>query len=275
VRSAAAACRAGSSGRCPGVVSLRIARRRRSCRAQFGAECIAGAVRRDRFCRSPRHCTHELRSRATLLETRPHMPVSPGHPYPRGATWTGTGVNFAIFSAHASKVELCLFDSPDATKESARIALPEQTDQVWHGFLPDARPNQLYGYRVHGPYEPSEGHRFNPHKVVMDPYATSVARTIRWSDEMFGYEVGHADVDLSFDARDNAAFAPLAAVVDPAFTWGDDHAPRTAWHNTVIYEMHVRGFTKRHPAIPEHLRGTYEALTTEPAIEHLKTLGVT
>jgi isoamylase len=203
------------------------------------------------------------------------MRVWPGYPYPLGATWTGVGVNFALFSAHATKVELCLFDDSGATKEAVRITLPEQTDQVWHGFLPDARPNQLYGYRVHGPYEPSKGHRFNPNKVVTDPYATSVARTIQWSDEMFGYVVGHADADLSFDDRDNARFAPLAAVVDSAFTWGDDRPPRTPWHDTVIYEMHVRGFTKLHPEIPEHLRGTYEALTTEPAIEHLKTLGVT
>jgi len=201
--------------------------------------------------------------------------VWPGYPYPLGATWTGVGVNFALFSAHATKVELCLFDSPDATRESVRIALPEQTDMVWHGFLPDARPNQLYGYRVHGPYEPAAGHRFNANKVVIDPYAKSVARTLKWADEMFGYQVGHADADLSFDDRDNAWCAALAAVVDPAFTWGDDRPPRTAWHNTVIYELHVRGFSKLHPDIPEHLRGTYEALTTEPVIEHFKKLGVT
>jgi isoamylase len=201
--------------------------------------------------------------------------VWPGDPYPLGTTWTGVGVNFALFSAHATKVELCLFDRPDATAESACVVLPEHTDMVWHGFLPDARPNQLYGYRVHGPYEPAAGHRFNPSKIVMDPYAKSVARTIRWGDEMFGYEVGHAEADLSFDARDNAAFAPLAAVVDPAFTWGNDRPPRTPWHSTVIYEMHVRGFSMRHPAIPQHLRGTYEALTTEPALNHLKKLGVT
>jgi len=201
--------------------------------------------------------------------------VWPGQPYPLGATWTGVGVNFAIFSAHATKVELCLFDSPDAARESTRVTLPEHTDMVWHGFLPDARPNQLYGYRVHGPYQPLAGHRFNPNKVVMDPYAKSVARTIRWSDEMFGYRVGDPDADLSYDDRDNAPFAPLAAVVDPAFTWGDDRHPRTPWHNTVIYEMHVRGFSKLHPRIPEHLRGTYEALTSEPALEHLTQLGVT
>ena len=203
------------------------------------------------------------------------MRVWPGYPYPLGATWTGVGVNFAIFSAHASRVELCLFDSPEATKETARVVLPEQTDEVWHGFLPDARPNQLYGYRVHGPYDPAAGHRFNPNKVVMDPYAKAVARTVRWADEMFGYRVGHADEDLGFDDRDSAPFAPLAAVVDPAFTWGDDRPPRTPWHNTVIYEMHVRGFTMRHPAIEEALRGTYEALTREPVLDHLTRLGVT
>jgi len=201
--------------------------------------------------------------------------VWPGQPYPLGATWTGVGVNFAIFSAHATRVELCLFDSGDAEHESARIDLPEQTDMVWHGFLPDVRPNQLYGFRVHGPYEPAHGHRFNPNKIVMDPYAKSVARTIRWSDDLFGYTVGSPEEDLSLDTRDSAAHAPLAAVVDPAFTWGDDRPLRTPWHNTVIYEMHVRGFTMRHPRVPEHQRGTYEALTTEPVIQHLKELGVT
>ena len=203
------------------------------------------------------------------------MRVWPGQPYPLGATWNGVGVNFAIFSAHATRVELCLFDSADAKRESVRVDLPEHTDMVWHGFLPDARPNQLYGYRIHGPYEPSVGHRFNPSKVVMDPYAKSVARTIQWEDDVFGYTVGSPDEDLSFDTRDSAANAPLAAVVDPAFTWGEDTPLRTPWHNTVIYEMHVRGFTMRHPEVPEALRGTYEALTTQPVIQHLKELGVT
>ncbi len=203
------------------------------------------------------------------------MRVWPGQPYPLGATWNGVGVNFALFSAHATRVELCLFDSVDSAQESVRLVLPEQTDMVWHGFLPDVRPNQLYGFRVYGPYEPARGHRFNHNKLVMDPYARAVARTIQWADELFGYTVGAADEDLSFDPRDSAARAPLAAVVDPAFSWGDDRPLRTPWHNTVIYEMHVRGFTMRHPGIPEHLRGSYEALTTEPALRHLKDLGVT
>jgi isoamylase len=201
--------------------------------------------------------------------------VWPGDPYPLGATWTGVGVNFALFSAHATGVDLCLFDTVDATTERVRIPLREQTAQVWHAFLPDARPNQLYGYRVHGPYDPTNGHRFNPNKVVMDPYAKAIARTVHWSDEMFGYRVGDPDEDLTPDDRDNAAFTPLAAVIDPAFTWGTDRPLRTPWRNTVIYEMHVRGFTRRHPDIPDPLRGTYEALTREPAIAHLKRLGVT
>ncbi len=203
------------------------------------------------------------------------MRVWPGQPYPLGATWNGVGVNFALFSAHATRVELCLFDSAQSEHESVRIDLPEHTDMVWHGFLPDVRPNQLYGFRVHGPYEPARGHRFNANKLVMDPYARSVARPIQWGDELFGYSVGAEDDDLSFDPRDSAARAPLAAVVDPAFSWGDDRPLRTPWHNTVIYEMHVRGFTMRHPDVPEHLRGSYEALTTEPALRHLKELGVT
>jgi isoamylase len=203
------------------------------------------------------------------------MRVWPGQPYPLGATWTGLGVNFAIFSAHATRVELCLFDSADATKPATCVALPEQTNMVWHGYLPDVRPGQLYGYRVHGPYDPGAGHRFNPAKIVMDPYAKSVGRSVKWDDSMFGYTVGSPEADLSFDKRDNAASAPLAAVIDPAFTWGDDRPPRTPWHRTVIYELHVKGFTKLHPRVPEPLRGTYEALTTEPVLEHLQRLGIT
>ena len=203
------------------------------------------------------------------------MRVWPGQPYPLGATWTGLGVNFAIFSAHATRVDLCLFDSSDASAPSAAVPLPEHTDMVWHGYLPDVRPGQLYGYRVHGPYDPRAGHRFNPSKVVMDPYAKAIGRAVQWEDSMFGYRLGDADADLVIDTRDNASCAPLAAVMDPSFTWGDDRPPRTSWHKTVIYEMHVKGFTKLHPEIPEPMRGTYEALTTEPALNHLRKLGVT
>src|SRR5215212_7951580 len=178
------------------------------------------------------------------------MRVWPGRPYPLGATWDGAGVNFALFSESGTKVELCLFDSPDAAKETHRIELREQTDQVWHCFLPDALPGQLYGYRVHGPYKPAEGHRFNPNKVVLDPYAKQIG-------------------------RDSAPFAPLAAVIDTAFTWGDDRPPRTPWHKTFIYEMHVKGFTMRHPEVPENVRGTYAALASDAAIQHLKSMNVT
>jgi isoamylase len=203
------------------------------------------------------------------------MRVWPGRSYPLGATWDGAGVNFALFSEHATKVELCLFDSADATAESHRITLPETTDQVWHAYLPDAQPDLLYGYRVHGPYEPEKGHRFNPAKVVLDPYAKAIGRDLRWADCLFGYKIGDPKSDLSRDERDNAAFAPLAAVVDPAFTWGDDRSPRTPWHKTLIYEAHVKGQTKRMPGVPEKIQGTYAGLGSEAAINHLLDLNVT
>ncbi len=200
----------------------------------------------------------------------------PGAPYPLGATWDGLGVNFALFSAHATQVELCLFDSPESPQESRRITLPRHTAMVWHGYLPDVRPGQLYGYRVHGPYAPQAGHRFNPNKVLLDPYAKAIGRMVRWgSFEMFGYDAAGDGSDLSFDTRDNAALAPLAAVIDPAFTWGTDVRLNTPWHKTVIYELHVKGFSALHPGIPQEIRGTYEALTTDAALDHLKGLGVT
>ncbi len=203
------------------------------------------------------------------------MKLRPGRPYPLGATWDGLGVNFALFSEHATKVELCLFDSAEATREAERLVLPEQTDQIWHGFLPGVLPGQLYGYRVHGPYDPTLGHRFNPHKVVLDPYAKAIGRTIHWGDEMYGYRVGHPDEDLSFDDRDNAAHCLLAAVIDPAFTWSGDRRPAVPWHETVIYEVHVKGLTIQHPDVPPALRGTYAGLASEPSLRHLKRLGVT
>jgi glycogen operon protein len=183
-------------------------------------------------------------------------------------------VNFSLFSEHATKVELCLFDSPEAESESHRIRLPEQTDMAWHGYLPDVRPGQLYGYRVHGPYEPAAGHRFNSNKVLLDPYAKAIGRDLTWGDELFGYQVGHDDEDLSMDERDNAATAPLAAVIDTAFTWGDDAPPAVPRHKMVIYEVHVKGFSQRHPDVPEKLRGTYLGLASPAAIEHFQKLGI-
>ncbi|HVS72335.1 MAG TPA: glycogen debranching protein GlgX [Phycisphaerae bacterium] len=207
------------------------------------------------------------------------MRVWPGKPYPLGATWDGTGVNFAIYSEHAEKVELCLFDAFSDIQERRRIVLPERTDMVWHGYLPDAEPGQLYGYRVHGPYDPGAGHRFNPAKIVLDPYAKAIGRDLWWDDSLYGYVRGKSaaanGADEVPDDRDNAAFCPLAAVLDPAFTWGEDRPPRTPWHKTLIYEVHVRGFSIRNPAVPEHLRGTYAGLSSEASIAHLKSLGVT
>jgi isoamylase len=215
------------------------------------------------------------RERGTLITFVPttSFRVWPGAPYPLGATWDGVGVNFAIFSEHGTRVELCLFDSLEAEVESLTIPLPEHTDMVWHGYLPDVHPGQLYGYRVHGPYAPHKGHRFNPHKLVMDPYAKVVGRAVRWNQALFSYRAG--EDDTTFDDRDSAPYAPLAAVVDSAFTWGDDRPRRTPWHETLIYELHVKGFTQLNPYVPEPLRGTYLGLASEPAIRHLTSLGVT
>jgi isoamylase len=203
------------------------------------------------------------------------MRTWPGHPYPLGATWDGAGVNFAIFSENATKVELCLFDSPESTHEQHRIRIKQYTDKVWHAYLPDVLPGQLYGYRVHGPYEPENGHRFNANKIVLDPYGKLIGRELVWADQVFGYKFNDPAADLSFDDRDSAAFAPLSAVIDPAFTWGDDRPPRTPWHKTVIYELHVKGFTQRNPQVPDNLRGSYAGLASESAIKHLTDLGVT
>ena len=203
------------------------------------------------------------------------MRVWPGSPHPLGATWDGVGVNFAIFSEHATSVELCLFDHPDAAESYAQVSMPEANDHVWHAYLPDVRPGTLYGYRVDGPYEPERGHRFNPAKLLIDPYALAVSGAIKWSDELFGYTVGDPAEDLSRDPRDSAGDMPKCMVVDPAFTWGDDRPPHTPMNRTMIYECHVRGMTMRHPGVPEHLRGTYLGLASDPIIDHLVGLGVT
>jgi isoamylase len=201
--------------------------------------------------------------------------VWPGKPNPLGATWDGGGVNFALFSEYATKVELCLFSQATDRSETHTVQLRERTDHVWHGYLPDIRPGQLYGYRVHGPYDPSAGHRFNPFKVLLDPYAKAIGRGIGWSDAMFGYRVGDVADDLSFDDRDNAWCAPLGVVLDSQFRWGTDRPLRTPWHQTLIYEAHVKGQTKLHPQVPESLRGTYSGLASRASIAHLKKLGVT
>jgi isoamylase len=203
------------------------------------------------------------------------MRIWPGSPHPLGATWDGEGVNFAIFSEHATSVELCLFDTPESAEPSAQVSMAAATDRVWHAYLPDVRPGALYGYRIDGPYKPEEGHRFNPAKLLIDPYAKAVSGTIRWSDELFGYTIGDPAVDLSQDQRDSAGAMPKCVVADPAFTWGDDRAPNTPWNRTVIYECHVRGMTMRHPGVPEDLRGTYLGLASDPIIDHLVGLGVT
>jgi len=203
------------------------------------------------------------------------MRIWPGRPYPLGATWDGEGVNFALFSENATGVELCLFGDPDSKEESHRIRVEERTDQIWHVYLPEVRPGQHYGYRVYGPYEPKAGHRFNPAKLLLDPYAKSIAGTIEWSDAMFGYRVGDPKTDLSRDERDSADNLPKCVVIDPAFTWAGDRLLQTPWDKTVIYEVHVKGFTMRHPDVPEALRGTYAGLATPAAIEYFQYLGVT
>ncbi len=202
------------------------------------------------------------------------MRVEPGKPFPLGATWDGWGVNFALFSANAEKVELCLFDQ-HGRREIERIELPEQTHEVWHGYLPDARPGQLYGYRVYGPHAPRKGHRFNHHKLLLDPYAVALDGDLRWHDAVFGYRIGHERADLSFDRRDSAFCMPKCVVIDRAVTWGRDASPERSWSETVLYETHVKGMTALHPDVPEHWRGTFAGLAAPHVIDHLLKLGVT
>jgi len=208
----------------------------------------------------------------------PESPIDPsrireGLPFPLGATWDGLGVNFALFSAHATKVELCLFD-PSGEHEIARIELPEYTDEIYHGYLPDAHPGLIYGYRVYGPYDPKNGHRFNHNKLLIDPYAKQLVGELKWSEALFGYTIGHPDDDLSFDERDSAPFVPKCKVIDPAYTWGQDQPVRVPWDKTVIYETHVRGLTMRHPSVAESVRGTFAGMSNPDVLDHLKKLGV-
>ena len=197
-----------------------------------------------------------------------------GHSYPLGASFDGEGTNFAIFSEHATKVELCLFDPGDPTREIARVPLAEKTDQVWHGYLPDAKAGTLYGFRVHGPYEPEKGHRFNPHKLLLDPYAKAISGGFQWGDEMFSYRIG-GEEDREADNRDNARLMPKSVVVDDAFDWGKDQLLRRPLAETNIYEAHVKGFSKLWPELPETLRGTYAGIGSPQAIAYFKHLGMT
>ena len=200
--------------------------------------------------------------------------IREGLPFPLGATWDGLGVNFALFSANATKVELCLFDAAGEV-ELERIELPEYTDETFHGYLPDAHPGQVYGYRVYGPYDPENGHRFNHHKLLIDPYAKQLVGELKWSEALFGYTIGHPDADLSFDERDSAPFVPKCKVIDPAHTWGHDHRISVPWERTIFYETHVRGISMRHPAVPEAVRGTFAGLMVDEVIKHIRNLGVT
>jgi glycogen operon protein len=200
--------------------------------------------------------------------------VREGRPHPRGANWDGEGVNFALFSANATKVEVCLFDE-SGRRETDRIELPEYSDEIFHGYVPEIGPGQLYGYRVHGPYAPEDGHRFNPHKLLLDPYARAHMGALQWEAACFGYTIGAETADLSFDTRDSAAFMPKCVVVDQSFDWQGTHNPLVPWDHTILYETHVRGFTKRHPAVPEGERGTFAGLARKDVVAYIKSLGVT
>ena len=200
--------------------------------------------------------------------------VWPGRPYPLGASWDGEGVNFALFSEHAEKVKLCLYDN-SGRELLETVELRWQTDQIWHCYLPEARPGLLYGYRVYGPYQPENGLRFNPHKLLLDPYAKDIRGEIKWNDALFGYVINGDDDDLGLDERDSAPFMPKCRVIDTSFTWGDDRPPGTAWNDTVIYELHVKGFTALYPRIPDGLRGTYAGLACGPVVDYLRRLDIT
>jgi isoamylase len=208
-----------------------------------------------------------------MLFGRPEH-LQTGAPYPLGATPDGLGVNFAVFSANATQVDLCVFDAA-GRKEIARLPLPECTNEVWHGYLPNAGPGLQYGYRAHGPYEPEQGHRFNPNKLLLDPYARLLSGPLRWSDALFGYRLNAPRADLSFDRRDSAPALPRAIVQDDHFNWAGDKRPNVPWAKTVIYEAHVRGVTMQRKDVRPHQRGTFAALSDARFIDHLKQLGVT
>ena len=200
--------------------------------------------------------------------------LAPGAPYPLGATWDGLGTNFAVFSANATRIDLCLFD-PAGRREVTRLTLPEQTDEVWHGYLPGGRTGLVYGYRAHGPYDPPRGHRFNHHKLLLDPYARATAGDLRASDAMFGYRLNSRRADLSLDRRDSAPGMLKAVVTSDTFNWADDRPPNVPWSDTVIYEAHVKGLSILHPDVRPRERGTFAALADPAIIDHLRRLGIT
>jgi isoamylase len=206
-----------------------------------------------------------------IVETR----KIPGKPYPLGATWDRKGVNFAIYSETAERVELCLFDDASSRSQRECVTLAEVTGHVWHIYLPGLGPGQVYGYRIHGPYKPEEGLRFNPAKLLIDPYAKAICGRVDWQAPVFGYQIGNNDIGLSRDDRDDAWGKPKCVVIDPSFDWEGDRPPRRAWNDSIIYEVHVKGFTERHPRVPVEQRGTYAGLVSEPAIEYIRSLGIT
>jgi len=215
---------------------------------------------------------------AARRDTRPRSggkwAAGPGRPWPMGASFDGTGVNFAVFSAHAERIDLCLF-SEDGRREVARLPLPERDGDIWHGHVAGLTPGTRYGFRAHGPYDPERGHRFNPHKLLIDPYARMLDGRLRWSDALMGYRIGSPKGDLSFDTRDSAFAVPKSVVADPGFAWENDTPPRTPAHRTVIGEAHVRGLTMLHPQVPEALRGSFLGLASDPILDHLTKLGIT
>ncbi|CAM4057182.1 isoamylase [Pedobacter westerhofensis] len=204
-----------------------------------------------------------------------NLNIFPGKPFPLGSSWDGNGVNFTLYSENATAVELCLFDPDNDEKETMRFSITEQTDLTWHIYVQGLAPGQLYGFRVYGPFEPENGHRFNPNKLLLDPYAKAISGIIDWNDSLFSYKVGDPEEDLSFSETDSAPYIPKSVVIDPSFDWGDDQRPNTPYYNTVIYEAHVKGFTKLHPDIPEDIRGTYAGIGHQVTIDYLKSLGIT
>ncbi|GAB2537636.1 glycogen debranching protein GlgX [Rufibacter soli] len=199
----------------------------------------------------------------------------PGSPFPLGATWDGNGVNFALYAQNATGVDLCLFDSQDAPQESSLIKMRERSYEVWHAYIPELKPGQLYGFRVHGPFEPKEGHRFNHHKLLIDPYAKAISGTVNWHDSLYAYNFDDPEQDLSFNTQDSAPYIPKSVVIDPHFDWEGDKAPKIPYYKSIIYEAHVKGFTQLHPEIPEEIRGKYAAIGHPVTIQYLKDLGVT